>query len=215
MGNRISEVYQQVCGKAVEVATQCAISSVDMSYFSSANRCESEIEKLFLLGLIGNTDFATSDFGTDSLIFPSDYQRFGDLFEFYTDPGRLARMMGNHARNCIPYVTSVLAQFPVAGYRVDFAFLGLGVDHPNPSKWSRVQLIVECDGHDFHEKTKKQAMRDKKRDRALMAHGFHVMRFTGSEIWGNPLGCAKEALSFISQQHSAVEAMLDVHGGAA
>ena len=27
------------------------------------------------------------------------------------------------------------------------------------------QMIVECDGHDFHERTKEQASRDKERDR--------------------------------------------------
>lgn len=51
---------------------------------------------------------------------------------------------------------------------------------------------IECDGHDFHEKTKEQAARDKKRDRDLMSAGYHVIRFTGSEIYNNPLQCATE-----------------------
>jgi len=55
-------------------------------------------------------------------------------------------------------------------------------------------VIVECDGHDFHERTKEQAARDRSRDRALQAGGFHVLRFTGSEIHREPLKCALEAI---------------------
>ena len=33
---------------------------------------------------------------------------------------------------------------------------------------------MECDGHDFHERTKEQASSDKKRDRSLQAAGFLV-----------------------------------------
>jgi very-short-patch-repair endonuclease len=46
-------------------------------------------------------------------------------------------------------------------------------------------FIIECDGHDFHEKTKEQARRDKKRDRDLTTAGNIIMRFTGSEICNN------------------------------
>lgn len=56
------------------------------------------------------------------------------------------------------------------------------------------KLIVECDGHEFHEKTKKQAARDKRRDRALQSLGYKVFRFTGTEISGNALACAEEVL---------------------
>ena len=54
------------------------------------------------------------------------------------------------------------------------------------------QFIIECDGHDFHEKTKEQATRDKQRDRLLMSNGFNVMHFTGSEIFNNTSTCVKE-----------------------
>lgn len=59
----------------------------------------------------------------------------------------------------------------------------------------REQVIVECDGHEFHEKTKEQAQSDKQRDRALQLLGFRVFRFTGSEIWRDALGCGKEVIS--------------------
>lgn len=65
-------------------------------------------------------------------------------------------------------------QVQIGKYRVDF----LVHDCNN-----EVRIIIECDGHDFHEKTKEQAHRDKKRDRDLQAAGYKVFRFTGSEIW--------------------------------
>ena len=55
-----------------------------------------------------------------------------------------------------------------------------------------IKIVIECDGHDYHEKTKEQARRDKARDRALTASGYRVVRFTGSEIYSDPHGCVEE-----------------------
>lgn len=80
--------------------------------------------------------------------------------------------------------------------RVDFVFHALD-RRPGilkPPGWRK--LIVECDGHDFHERTKEQAKRDRSRDRRALLHGIEVMRFTGSEIWNDPWGCAGEVLQW-------------------
>lgn len=61
----------------------------------------------------------------------------------------------------------------------------------------RPVILVECDGHDYHERTRQQAARDKKRDRALVGLGFNVLRFTGSEIFAGPVKCAGEVLSYL------------------
>lgn len=53
-------------------------------------------------------------------------------------------------------------------------------------------LVVECDGHAFHEKTKEQAQHDKARDRAMVSNGVRVLRFTGSEIFRDSNKCAIE-----------------------
>jgi very-short-patch-repair endonuclease len=66
-------------------------------------------------------------------------------------------------------------------FRLDFAFEIAGK-----------KVAIECDGHEFHERTKEQAARDKARDRALTAAGWRVLRFTGSEIWKSPERCAAE-----------------------
>lgn len=55
------------------------------------------------------------------------------------------------------------------------------------------EIVIECDGHDFHERTKEQARRDRGRDRFFASKGITVVRFTGSEIWANPVRCAEQA----------------------
>jgi very-short-patch-repair endonuclease len=88
-------------------------------------------------------------------------------------------------------ICDIQTQHVVAGYRVDLALIG-----------PCIKVAIECDGHDFHEKTKEQAARDKARDRAITAEGYTLLRFTGSEIWANALACASECLSIASRQLS-------------
>lgn len=64
-------------------------------------------------------------------------------------------------------------------------------------------LAIECDGHEFHEKTKEQAAHDKQRDRYLTSHGWHIMRFSGSEIHHRAAECAAEVAAFINKTTQA------------
>lgn len=64
----------------------------------------------------------------------------------------------------------------------DFALL----DPYMPNGQPPMAIAIELDGHDFHERTKEQATRDKRRDRALVAAGWSVLRFTGSEVIKSP-----------------------------
>lgn len=77
----------------------------------------------------------------------------------------------------------IFPQHTEGGYRIDFA---VKVTAAKREAW----IAVECDGHDFHERTKQQAARDKARDRALTAAGYRILRFTGSEIHAEPMKCA-------------------------
>lgn len=87
----------------------------------------------------------------------------------------------------LEYLTiAVEMQVRVLDWPVDFL---LGVSDFNGGKH---YAVVECDGHDFHERTKEQAARDRSRDRRLQEAGFRVFRFTGSELYRDPLGCAVE-----------------------
>jgi very-short-patch-repair endonuclease len=63
---------------------------------------------------------------------------------------------------------------------------------------SKKIVVVECDGHDFHERTKEQAAKDRARDRAVQAQGHIMLRYTGSEIYRDPLGCARNALKTLA-----------------
>lgn len=86
-------------------------------------------------------------------------------------------------------------QVQIGEYRVDFLFVAERYP-PEPP----IYVAVECDGHDFHDKTKEQAARDKSRDRDLLAHGVMVMRFTGSELWADACACADEVLALIKSE---------------
>jgi len=57
----------------------------------------------------------------------------------------------------------------------------------------RVRMVIECDGHAYHERTKEQAAHDRERDRFMQTEGYLVYRFTGSQIWADAFGCALEA----------------------
>lgn len=86
----------------------------------------------------------------------------------------------------------IYQQAQVGPYRVDFLIHDASKPYQIAApRW----MIVECDGHDFHERTKEQARHDKKRDRFFQSKGYKVLRFTGSEIWANPEECADEVLS--------------------
>jgi len=77
-------------------------------------------------------------------------------------------------------------QVPVEGFRADFEI----ICRYGGEEYAR--LLIECDGHDYHERTKEQAARDKSRDRKLTAAGYRVIRFTGSEIYRNAYSCVAD-----------------------
>ena len=84
----------------------------------------------------------------------------------------------------------LLRELPVVDgrYRVDFAIVDAATD---------TFVAIECDGHEWHEKSKEQVQRDKARDRALTADGWRVLRFTGSEVWSDPAACVREIVAML------------------
>jgi very-short-patch-repair endonuclease len=84
-------------------------------------------------------------------------------------------------------------QAKVRRYRVDFR-LGFVSHMTNDGAPKSAEMFVECDGHDYHERTKAQAAKDRSRDRVLQTMGMPVFRFTGSEIFKDPLACARQVL---------------------
>lgn len=80
----------------------------------------------------------------------------------------------------------IIPQAPIGNYRADFLIGMCG---------RAGRIVVECDGHQFHERTKEQAERDRRRDREMQRLGFQVFRFTGSEIYRDAFSCATEIAS--------------------
>lgn len=84
----------------------------------------------------------------------------------------------------------VLPQAQIGGWRADFLICATNDSGDRKPAWRKA--IVECDGHDFHERTKEQAAKDRSRDREAQMQGYHILRFTGSELWRDPWGCAEK-----------------------
>lgn len=142
---------------------------------------DSEIEKLLFLAIQFRIQYGFSEF--EQLLKPSDAEKEKSLLRDSYDPWT---------------TFFVRAQAKIGGYRVDF--LAHSLDHRrsgNERSWRR--LVIECDGHQFHERTKEQAARDRSRDRWLTANGYDVFRFTGSELWRDPMACAEQVLDWGSR----------------
>lgn len=78
---------------------------------------------------------------------------------------------------------TITPQAQIGKYRVDFLIEDAATG---------VRAVLECDGHDFHERTKEQAQKDRSRDRELQSKGYLVLRYTGSEIYRDPWKCASD-----------------------
>lgn len=90
---------------------------------------------------------------------------------------------------------TIRPQYSVGPYVLDFAIF-VGPFGVQKKEW---RIAVECDGHYFHERTKEQATRDRRRDRYLALNGWTVMRFTESEINADPRGCVDQIGAQIEQ----------------
>ena len=76
-------------------------------------------------------------------------------------------------------------------YRVDFL---IPVVYANQIG---VKFVIECDGYEFHQKTKEQVEKDNKRQRDLQKSGYEVIRFSGTEIYHKSYQCALEIKNII------------------
>ena len=147
-----------------------AAESIQHTFDWAAEITESPIERILLA----------------QFIHPQLARNFDERVELMRPP---SGMIANAVPPPFPGIY-VYPQITIGSYRVDFyiCHVGFGDDVP---------LIVECDGHDFHEKTKEQAQRDKARDRYLVGQGYRVLRFTGSEIYRSPFDVAEEIISVL------------------
>lgn len=80
-------------------------------------------------------------------------------------------------------------------YQTDF-MLCVKAPRARKSAWG----AVECDGHDFHEKTSDQVSHDRARDREFQAGGIAVLRFPGCQVNEDATKCAREAIQVLLRQ---------------
>lgn len=95
---------------------------------------------------------------------------------------------------CVIYPDGIYVypQHKVGKYRVDFL-----VTYQSGDKLT--EIIVELDGHEFHDKNKKQRAYEKARDRYLVQQGYAVFHYTGSEVVANPSLIANEVIDEITK----------------
>lgn len=63
-------------------------------------------------------------------------------------------------------------------------------------------LVIECDGYGFHQKTKKQVEKDNKREYDLKMNGWEILRFSGSEIYNEPMECADKIIKYVIEKNN-------------
>lgn len=153
-------------------------------------------DEIFLAGASGMVYSTLEDSGLFDACKSPIERRFAGAFVLYCGllegcplPPKLASV--------VPRPRIILdPQHVVEPYRVDFLISYSG------TSLRRCGIVVECDGHDFHEKTREQAARDKARDRFLNSRFAKVLRFTGSEIYNSPFECAAEAFGALDGAYS-------------
>lgn len=163
--------------------------------------CDSPLERLFLLTYLNQYCYEVQiSVNTDSPV-REEFGRFCFTYGFWDFA--LGRA-GSETYFCL-----VQGQKPLTidgrEYRVDFFFelvADIGIVRTKRKMLARV--AVELDGHDFHERTKEQAERDRSRDRAFTKEGIRVLRFTGREVYRDADAVVREVhrllKSFISDE---------------
>lgn len=84
----------------------------------------------------------------------------------------------------------VYPQHKIGKYRVDFLLTNIGWSDDAPTK----DVVIELDGHEFHDRDQRQRSYEKARDRFLIKSGYPVLHFTGSDVVRDPYKVAFEAL---------------------
>ena len=82
-----------------------------------------------------------------------------------------------------PPGTLVEPNCKIGPYRVDFLVLP--------------RLVVEIDGEGPVRASTDQVVRERRRDRYLVAQGYAVLRFAGDEVFTNPWRCAAEVRDYL------------------
>lgn len=100
-------------------------------------------------------------------------------------------------------------QIDIDNYRVDCRIRAMLLVGIRDCREIDKEIIVECDGHEFHEKTKEQVIKNNNRDYDLKTKGYEVLHFSGSEIFNTPMKCAEKVFEYIERYF---DRMIEVKG---
>lgn len=84
-------------------------------------------------------------------------------------------------------------QMKIGRYRADFVVRQQAYDKSK----EEAPVVVELDGHQFHDRNKEQRSYEKARDRFFTRQGYRVVHFTGSDIVKDPYAAAWEVLGML------------------
>ena len=163
------------------------------------NTCHSPIERMFLSALLAASDATgysvTVKSPTNSKISSIQEETYNLGLQYNPRLSiQLQAKLGQYHVDFILTQTLIVPDFDNPQSLTEAMADETGVKE-NPGAIEIIKnLIVECDGHEFHDRTKEQASRDRERDRRLQKLGYPVFRYTGADIWGDVFKCALDAL---------------------
>ena len=162
-------------------------------------RLGSQIEKVFMGGLLGYIDIASSRCNPNDRIFVTTWlsSTFVDEISKQETPG----VSFNIVRKRIMYQWLIRPQFIVQGlpYRLDFGCNLTRLGGTNKTRCIAT-LGFECDGYDYHVDTPERLEKfktDRERDRKLQRAGFPINRFSGSEIMSAARNVGERAFNIL------------------
>lgn len=190
MDKRFSELEKIGIDLIIKSFIESAPRLYSMIMESEMEKCKTPIEKYFLLGYFTNSYILNPEsiFDGYQCVLDGGNINFDRAIKYKHEC-----VQENHVGELI-----VICQHKIDKYIADFVFLYIFYDTLS-DQIEDIKVVVECDGHDFHEKTKEQAQHDKERDRRFIELGYIVLRFTGSEIYKDPFKCAAEPVNLIDK----------------
>ncbi len=140
----------------------------------SGGKCESPIEQLLSVALLAVRSFNNLD------------PEYVDEKLIQLPDGCYIPEPGLHIQH----------QVQISQYRADFVVFYVDTSSrflTSIKEWTDpVRYVVECDGHAFHQRTKEESKKEKRRDRYMQSLGHKVYRYTGSELHKDPFDAAME-----------------------
>jgi hypothetical protein len=90
--------------------------------------------------------------------------------------------------------------FLVSNYLMpDIGEVDFAVFYPNVSR-DKPLVVIEVDCHDFHERTREQASRDRRRIRKIQSLGIPILPFTGTDVVRGSTEAAREVAEFVDRR---------------